>query len=428
MELDKKLATFNDFKSIRENIAFHFTSRSNMQSILEEGLRPLIGDNASGGLGQSAIEKTYISYGLEGVLQLYNRLISASFQQKIGDFSGISHKPFVPESAKDKDSSEHLTILEGFEMIRQYMEDNVYFVFDATRTQYEHDLSDSDLENINTTIMKLEDSGTNIIERVNELNDRIKELVRQNSQDNKDEIIRLVNERNRLAILVREKTLPMINSIRGRLLEENQNPIMEEVDYNDERLIWINQIKNPHNTHTRIVESDGKLQGTRITKDMLRPFSQNGSQVANGLEFLESILPQATELDQIYIDTSEEPACHDCNLLYKFQEYLRLVEKYKSMGLMATKPETTYEIGDKKRTIPERQVIDIENIEKYPGLSEFAKNLEQYYEEHRYKKTTKELAEEAFDKIKDTESKLAVGTTMLQDERDMMLSDDIERS
>lgn len=128
MEKDKKLALLKDFRSIRENVAFHFTSQRNIESILNEGLRPLIGDNASGGLGQSAIEKTYVSYGLEGVLQLYNRLISASFQQRIGDFNGISHKPFVPDSAKDKDSKDSLSIIEGFEMIRQYMEDNVYFI------------------------------------------------------------------------------------------------------------------------------------------------------------------------------------------------------------------------------------------------------------------------------------------------------------
>jgi hypothetical protein len=418
MGFDTKLANFNNFENIRKNVAFHFTSKKNVQSILNEGLRPLIGDNSSGGLGQSAIEKTYISYGLEGVLQLYNRLVLASFQQNIGDFNGIAHKPFVPDSAKNKSSNENLSMLEGFEMIRQYMEDNVYFIFDAPQTQYEHDLSDSDLKNINSTISELKDSGTNVVERVHELNKRITELAHQNIPDNKDEILELVSERNRLAILAREKTLPMVNSIRGNVLNENQNPIMEEIDYNDERLIWINQMKKPHNTHTKIIENNGKLQGVRITKDMLQLFSQDNEKVANGLEFLNSALEQTTPADQLYIDSSEKPSCHDCNMLFKFHEYLELVEKYKSMGLMITKPETTYEIGNGKRIMPERQVMDLENISKYPGLSEFEEDLEKYYEDNRYKKPTRQLAEEAFEKIKNTEDEKTVESEMQKNENE----------
>ncbi len=418
MNLDNKLVTNADIVDIR-NIAFHFSPQRNITSILNEGLKPLIGDNASGGLGQSAIEKVYFSYGLEGVLQLYNRLISASFQQEVGDLNGISHKPFIPDSANDKLPSEHLSMIEGFEMVRQYMEDNVYFVFDAPITQYEHELSDSDLQNINQEITKLTDSGTNIVEKINELNDKIATLSRSR-ENNKDEIVSLVNERNRLSILVREKTLPMINSIRGNVLNANQNPIVEEVDYNDERLAWINQMKKPHNTHSKIVKIDGKVQGVKITSDILKLFSQDGKNVSNGLDFLDFALSQTTTSDQIYLDSSEKPACHDCNLLFKFQEYLRLVEKYKSNGLLITKPETTYKINDKTVTIPKRQVMDMKNISKYPDLAEFSENLEQYYEDNRYKKTTKALAEEVSDKIiDDIEGKRKVNEEVLRNESEM---------
>ena len=61
MSADIKLASLDEFKSLRKDIGFHFTSQSNIESIMNEGLRPVIGDNASGGLGQSAIPKTYIS-------------------------------------------------------------------------------------------------------------------------------------------------------------------------------------------------------------------------------------------------------------------------------------------------------------------------------------------------------------------------------
>lgn len=92
-------------------------------------------------------------------------------------------------------------------------------------------------------------------------------------------------------------------------------------------------------------------------------------------------------------------------MLFKFQEYIQLVKKYKLSGLLVTKPEETIEIGSKKRTIPERQVMDLANIEKYPELPEFIEGLEKYYEIHRYKKTTRTLAEEVFDKIKDSQAK-----------------------
>ena len=422
MEIDDKLALLEDYRSIRENVAFHFTSQSNIKSILSEGLRPLIGDNSSGGLGQSAIEKTYISYGLEGVLQLYNRLISASFQQRIGDFNGISHKPFVPDSAKDKGSKDSLSIIEGFEMIRQYMEDNVYFIFDATKTQYEHSISDEDLEMVNSSISDLNESGINIVEKFEELNDKITDLVRQDAYGNKEEIIRLVDERNRLTLVVREKTLPIIDRLRGTLLNEEDNPIMEEIDYNDERLLWINQMKAPHNTHTRIIDSDGRPRGVRITADMLRLFSHDGKHQSNGLDFLNSMLSQVNPNDVIYLDS---PRCHDCNLLFKFQEYVQLVKQYESRGLLVARPEETIEIDGKKRTIPERQVMDLTHIEKYPGLAEFIEGLEQYYESHRYKKTVRALAEETFDKIKDSQAKKDVEHQISQDEQSLENTNEI---
>ena len=420
MGTNNRLAVIEDFKSIRDNIAFHFSSKSNLESILNEGLRPKIGDNASGGLGQSAIEKTYISYGLEGVLQLYNRLISLSFDQQIGDLNTITHKPFVPDSAKEKDPHDTLSMIEGFEMVRQYMEDNVYFVFDATTTQYEHSVCDEDIEAVNLSIKELEDSGVNVGKRYKELNKRIRELTCQDAQGNKEEILRLVSERNRLSLLVREKTLPIINRQRGALLNESDNPIMEEVDYNDERLRWKNQIKEPHNTHTRIVDNNGRLQGVRITKDMIRVFSNDGRTPANGLEFLEAMLGQVNANDRIYLDI---PTCHDCNLLYKFLEYVQMVKKYESDGLLVTKPEETFEIGGKRRTVPEHQVMDLTDIGKYPGLAEFVEGLEQYYEVNRYKRTARSYGEETLDKQKDTEAKKDVEHEMAIDERNL---DDIE--
>lgn len=428
MEIEKRrLVSLKYFKNIREDVAFHFTSQNNMESILTEGLRPSIGDNASGVLGKSAIEKTYFSYGLEGVLQLYNRLIMTSFQQRIGDFTGITHKPFVPDSAKSKKPEESLSLIEGFEMIRQYMEDNVYFMFEAPKTRYDGDsISKEDLDKINGLIKELEDSdGEKIIKKIKGLNEQIEKIAFSLEKENhaqgndeqvkKEKIISLVNERNRLSLLIREKTLPMINELRGnRSNEEENNPIMDEIDYNDERQEWINQIERPHNAHTRIVEKDGKVQGVRITEERLKLFSQDGKKPSNGLDFLETMLGQVNPNDRIYLNI---PICHDCNLLFKFLEYVQLVEKYKSNGLLVTKPEEIVEIGGKTRNLPERQVMDLTDIGKYPELAKFIEGLENYYEEHRYKKPTEELGKECHDKIQN--SKETVKGEMLRTEKSL---------
>ena len=421
MSADIKLASLDEFKSLRKDIGFHFTSQSNIESIMNEGLRPVIGDNASGGLGQSAIPKTYISYGLDGVLQLYNRLISVAFQARVGDLNGISHKPFIPDAAKAKDSNEHLSMIEGFEFVRQYMEDNNYFIFEAPMTQYERSISDEELDEINGNIKGFDEEGIKLCSRFEQLNDRIGDLARSDAQGNRDEILKLVDERNRISLLVREKSLPAIDSKRGQLLNESQNPIMEEIEYNDERLKWINQVENPHNTHTRIIDGEVGPEGVRLTPDMLRLFSLDGQTQGNGLDFLQAMLGKVTPEDQIYLD---KPVCHDVNLLYKFLDYVHMVEQYKQAGLLSVKPEETIQVGDKRRNMPARLVMDMSDIDKYPGLAEFSENLEQYYEANRYKKKIMSLGEESLEKNKDTKRKKDVESQMANDEKSLETTQD----
>jgi hypothetical protein len=38
MEIDNKLALLEDYRNIRENVAFHFTSQSNIKSIKNKSL------------------------------------------------------------------------------------------------------------------------------------------------------------------------------------------------------------------------------------------------------------------------------------------------------------------------------------------------------------------------------------------------------
>ena len=120
----------------------------------------------------------------------------------------------------------------------------------------------------------------------------------------------------------------------------------------------------------------------------------------------------------------DKPVCHDVNLLYKFLDYVHMVEQYKQAGLLSVKPEETIQVGDRRRTVPARLVMDMSDIDKYPGLAEFSENLEQYYEANRYKKKIMTLGEESLEKNKDTKRKKDVERQMTNDEKSLETTQD----
>ncbi len=76
-----KLVTIEDFEDLHTNVAFHYAQRKYTKKVFEDGgIKGFIGDNSKGALGKEAIPKPFISYGLEGQMQLFNRLLNVARQ------------------------------------------------------------------------------------------------------------------------------------------------------------------------------------------------------------------------------------------------------------------------------------------------------------------------------------------------------------
>ena len=71
----------------------------------------------------------------------------------------------------------------------------------------------------------------------------------------------------------------------------------------------------------------------------------------------------------------------DYTILYKFQEYLNLVEKYKSLGLLVSILDDTQSADLSSHGL----VMDLRDISRYPGLENFIEEVEEFHEANRYK-------------------------------------------
>ena len=378
MDIEDKLKMLNEYEDVKKNIGFHFTSQSNVESILATGLRAELGDNSSGSLGKEAIEKTFLSYGLDGVLQLYNRLLNASVEIKLyGLRNSKTHYPFIPESANMKSDDQKLSMIEGFELVRQYMEDNVYFMCDVPETQYskQDELDKKDIEEINLKLkeLKLKDSDKTIVEKIDELDDEIENLIKQNVGEQNKELEEKVEQRRSLSIEIRNQTLAMLNEKRGELINEFDNPVMERFEFNEDKLIWYDQFKTPHNTHTRIIEDEKGIHGVKITPPIMNLYSNDGKSLSTGVDFLIDAYNKINLEDRVKIS-------EDCILLDKFIKYVEMVRKYEEQGKLKYEPEKTFVKNGNVKKIPERYVMDLSDYSKYPGLEEFEKEVSEYYQ------------------------------------------------
>lgn len=373
--------------TIRRGIAFHFTPQQNLENILETGLCSRIGENSSGALGRSTIPKVYFSYGLEGVLQLYNRFLNQSLEMRGKIFQKSSYKNFLPESALKKDPNSNLTVLEGFELVRQLMENNEYLIFDVTMSEYEHNLDDAELDKINKGVEVLKDeNGESIPGKIRYLNRTIKQLANDRSADHREEIKKCVAERNRLAIGVYKKTSEVVKAKQGRILNEGETTIMDRIDFNDERLEWKNYEENPHNAHTRIIEfQEGKLSGISIRPENIYQFSVDGKTRGNGVQFLKRIHSLIRPSDKINL---QDGACIDVSLIDQFYEYLELIEKCKSEHpeLIVEKPERAVKLNDGSIvTYLATYAVDLEHASEYPEFRAFEDKIGEYYRIERKK-------------------------------------------
>lgn len=417
--MEKKLRTIQEIKDMRKNIGFHFTPKVNMDSILAEGLRPQIGANSSGGLGKEANDKTFLSYGLEGVLQLYNRLLHIGFQNKIKDLNTPSHFSYIPDNAREKEEEEHLTPLESFEFTRQYMEDNIYIIFDCPTKNLEAELSGEDIAEINNEI-KFSDTSKRIdtldgisdelrskgvsLEKIREkvqkdIEEQYKELSSKKSEDkqkkikrkieikkamleelsditeeNRDDYLRKIPEkRARLSNDIRRITSGRIQqkismALNGEEVRENDEAIIDRYDFNEDKLRWEDQIRRPSNAHTRLVDDGEYLKGIVIDKSKISMYSRDGKLPATGIQFLEDFYSHINEQDLIANQG-------DCSLIPKFIEYLKMVKEYQEQGLLYKKSAHDEKFDNEIRHYEDRMCMDLSDLKKYEVLQEFSDML-----------------------------------------------------
>ena len=351
---EMKLITIKNIEDIRNNIGFHFTPSGNVPNIVSEGLKPLTGDLASGALGKEAIDNVFFSYGLEGALQIYNNLLYFSNKAySIQDLQTNTFSPFIPKTSH-QDLSDHLTLIEGFELIRQYMANNHYFVFSMQETEYSGpNPTGEQISNINKilrSIKESDDKDKSIYEKIKELDSKIKGLTGEEQEEAR-------NQRNQLAIELYQKSKKLIDEIRGT---EEKGGDFDRCDFDFGKLEWHTQVVDksdrtalPHNAHTRLIKNEFGLIGTPITSDKLFLFSMDGIKPANGVDFLRAMYSQVKSDDSLTIDNRPM-------LLGLFLEYTKLMEPYV-------------------------EAPDMSNLEQYPGLVELVEKINNYVESHKQK-------------------------------------------
>lgn len=351
---EKKLITVKNIEDIRNNIGFHFTPSSNVPNIVSEGLKPLTGDLSSGNLGKEAIDNVFFSYGLEGALQIYNNLLYFSnTAYSLQDLQTNTFSPFIPKT-NHQDLSEHLTLIEGFELVRQYMANNSYFVFNMQETEYSGaNPTGEQISNINKILKNIKESDDkdgSIYAKIRELDSKIKELKGEDKEE-------AYNQRNQLAIELYQKSKKLIDEIRGT---EEKGGNFDRCDFDFGKLEWHTQVvdKNdrtalPHNAHTKLIKNDGGLIGSPIKSDELFLFSLDGIKPANGIDFLRAMYSQVKPDDSLTMDNRPM-------LLGLFLEYTKLMEPY-------------------------IEAPDMSNLEQYPGLVELVEKINNYVESHKQK-------------------------------------------
>lgn len=240
-------------------------------------------------------------------------------------------------------------------MIRELLDDHMYYVFEAHPTKYERDVSAEDIERVNLSIKELEE--TKQIEQLDEEEDRISSS-KMSDEEKKEALESLRAKRASITIELRKKSKKLIYAKRGALIDDSG--VFEELDYNEEKLRWGNQIQNPHNVHTKIVEDGEGIHGQTVKSngsEKFGAFSIDGEHVATANEAIRVFSSRIKSGDRLTI--TEDP-----DLVSRYIKYLDMCKQYEQQGLLVEQDG--------------RMIVDLEHIEKYPGLQEFATELEEY--------------------------------------------------
>ena len=149
------------------------------------------------------------------------------------------------------------------------------------------------------------------------------------------------------------------------------------------------------------MKKDERWQGIPVNPEKMHVFSRDGNRPSNGVEFFHDIYSRVQESDLTRLQT---PDTVDKNLLGLFFEYVELVEQYKKNGLLIERPASDQIRDGKKVRIDGSLVVDLSNIQQYPGLEDFSHNAQIFYKEEE--KNCGKIIEKLQDDRKTIESKL----------------------
>lgn len=315
-----------DFKN--KTYGFHFTPITAEEGLSATGLEARIGSNSSGRLGKEAIPKVFFSTGITGALMTFNRVLNIPADGREGantvamlikdhyKYLPERIKALVPEEKRNLDTLETedvnelikrldengiyaLDYCEGFELVRDWMSDNMYTIFEAQQSQYEHELTSDDISEINAA------RSNEILSRIEAIDEEI-ELT-----ESEEEIARLNSERQQLSIEIRKQCMEVASQKRGAKLVDG---FFDKEDYNEEHCEFLEQPLN--NTHSAIY--DDKIMGKAVSKEDLKKLSSDGK--IDAVTLIQELFNQR--------DTSQEYAMrgskYDVRLLEFFLEFLKL--------------------------------------------------------------------------------------------------------
>lgn len=315
-----------DFKN--KTYGFHFTPQTAEAGLSQTGLESRIGVNSSGKLGKEAIPKVFFSNGITGALMTFNRIANIPADGKpsqntvamlVKDYYKYLPdriKAFVPEEKRSLSSLEQADInelirnlnnngiytldyCEAFEFLRDWMLENMYAIFEAEPSQYEHELTEQDIEEINSA------RNPEILKRIKVLDKAVELSV------NEEEIQKMSEERRNLSIEIRKQCIEVASQKRGAKLVDG---FFDREDYNEDRCAFEVQYKN--NTHSAIYED--RTLGKSVLPEELKKATLDGKMDAV------TIIQKLFEQRDMSEEYSMRGSRYDVRLIEFFLQFLKL--------------------------------------------------------------------------------------------------------
>lgn len=372
-----------DFKN--KTYGFHFTPQTSESGLSKTGLEARIGVNSSGKLGKEAIPKVFFSNGITGALMTFNRIANIPADGKtnqntvammIKDYYKYLPdriKALVPEEKRGLSSLEQddvnkliqslnnngiytLDYCEAFEFLRDWMNDNMYAIFEAEPSQYEHELTQQDIDEINNV------RSPETLTRIQVLDEAI-----ALSRD-EEEIKRLDVERKGLSREVRKQCMEVAYQKRGVKLVDG---FFDKEDYNEEHCVFGVQPLN--NTHSAIYENNSL--GKSVLPGELKKASLDGN--IEAVTIIQKLFEER--------DISEEYAMRggkfDVRLIEFFLQFLKLPKNLSQEA----RNEISQKISDHRNNI--REILKTEKKgflgilpEEIAGIGDVLDQMKKYQE------------------------------------------------